>query len=154
MWKLSGHGCAISKLDVMSFQVVLLFLILFVLFQFSNYHLSVLHQCRSCVHWNPKPHSYPLCRYIYKVNMFVYTVVSWKSPYGQSTLQAHLRRTGHPFVFSHSTTKQCPCHVYSDSMPSKQTTRQTITHNRTNISFKVKAWQHHVTVTIGVRHIN
>ena len=157
MWKLSGHGCAISKLDVMSFPVVLMFLILFFLFQFSNEHLSVLHKCRSCVHWNPKPHSYLLCRYIYKVNMFVYTVVLWKSAHGQSTLHAHQKRSGHPFMFSNLTTKERPCHVYSDSMPSKQITRQTITHNRTTSSFKVKAWRHtthHVTTTISVHCIS
>ena len=64
--------------------------------------------------------------------MFVYTVVSWKSAHGQNTLQAHQRRSGHPFVFSHLTTKEGPCHVYRDLMPSKQITRQKIKHNRTS----------------------
>ena len=40
------------------------------------------------------------------------------------------------------TTKECPCHVYSDSMPLRQIIGQTITDNRTTSSFKVESWWH------------
>ena len=32
-------------------------------------------------------------------------------------------------LLTHSTTKECSCHVYSDSMPSKQINGQIITYN-------------------------
>ena len=45
-------------------------------------------------------------------------------------------------MFPHLTTKEHPCHIYSDSMPSKQIIIQTIMYHRATSSFKVKAWRH------------
>ena len=41
-------------------------------------------------------------------------------------------------VFPHLTMKECPCHVYSDSMPPKQITIQNIRYNGATSGFKVK----------------
>ena len=42
----------------------------------------------------------------------------------------------------HLTTKECPCHVYSDLMPLKQIIGQTITYCGTTSAFKVESWWH------------
>ena len=72
----------------------------------------------------------------------LHTVVSWKSPHGWSTLHCQKGRWALFWVFSHLTMKQCPCHVYSDLIPSKQTTGQTLMYNRAAGSFIVKPWQY------------
>ena len=38
-----------------------------------------------------------------------------------------------------ASTKERPCHVYSDSMPTKQITGQTIMHNEATSGFEVKS---------------
>ena len=45
-------------------------------------------------------------------------------------------------VFPHLTTKECPCHVYSNSMPLKQTIGQTVMCDGTTSSFEVESWWH------------
>ena len=51
----------------------------------------------------------------------IHTIVSQKSAHGWSTLQVCQRGGWALFsVFWHLTTKECPCHVSSDSMPLKQ----------------------------------
>ena len=61
------------------------------------------------------------------------TVVSRKSVHGWSTLHKSAKKGGVGALVSvsHLTTKEHPCHVYSDSMPSKQIIGQTITYNGT-----------------------
>ena len=58
------------------------------------------------------------------------TVASRKRGHGWSTLQVRRREGWAPFecMFPQLTTKERPCHVYSDLMPSKQITGQTITY--------------------------
>ena len=46
---------------------------------------------------------------------------------------------GHSFAFI-ITTKERPCHVYSDSMPSKQIIGQTIMYNGNTSCFEVESW--------------
>ena len=71
------------------------------------------------------------------------TVVSRKGAHGQSILQV-CQRGGWVFlrVFPHLTTKEHPCHVYSDWMPLKWIIGQTITDNGTTSGFEVKSWRH------------
>ena len=45
-------------------------------------------------------------------------------------------------VFLYLTTKECPCHVYSDLMPLKQIIGQTVTYNGTISGFEVESWRH------------
>ena len=68
------------------------------------------------------------------------TVVSWKSANGRSTVQISQRGGWALFwVFLHLTTKECPCHVHSYLIPSKQ---QTATYNGITSGFQVKFWRH------------
>ena len=69
------------------------------------------------------------------------TVVSQKSAaHGRSTLQV-CKRGGWALcrVVPHLTTKERPCHVYSNSMPSRQIIGQTITCHRTTSGFEVES---------------
>ena len=73
------------------------------------------------------------------VETVTYTVVSRKSAHGQSTLQVCQRGGWALFrVALHLTTKERPCHVYSDLMPSKQIIGQTITYNEATASVAFK----------------
>ena len=45
-------------------------------------------------------------------------------------------------AFVYSTSKEPPCHVYSDSMSSKQITAQTVTYNEATSGFKVMFRRH------------
>ena len=68
------------------------------------------------------------------------TVVLQKSAHWWSTLQVCQRGWWAIFrVVPHLNTKECPCHVYSDSMPSKQKTGQAIICNGTTNGFKVQS---------------
>jgi len=83
---------------------------------------------------------------------YVHTIVSLKSAHEWSTLQV-CQRGGWVFfrVFPHLTKKECPCHIYSDLMPSKQIIGQAITHNGATSSFEVctqHSEPHHVTMTM------
>ena len=108
-------------------------------------HLSILHKCRSCVHWNPKQlssvqiHRYSKC-------VCTYCSLAKERPWAEHLTRPSKKGVVLFWVFLHSTTKERPCHVYSDLMPSKQITRQTLTHNRTNSGFKAKAWWHNYTL--------
>ena len=48
-------------------------------------------------------------------------------------------KVGAPSNVSYLTMKERPCHVYSDSMPSKQIIGQTVTYNGTTTDFEVKS---------------
>ena len=72
-----------------------------------------------------------------------YTVVSWKSAHGWSTLQVCQRGGWALFrLFSHLTTKEHPRHVYSNLKPSEQIIERKITYNGTTSSFEVESWRH------------
>ena len=78
-----------------------------------------------------------------------YTIVLWKSANGRSTLQVCQRWGGRSFdCFA----RECPCHVYSDSMPSKQITGKTVKYNRIISGFKVKSWRHTTLGTAPFHH--
>ena len=66
------------------------------------------------------------------------TVVLQKSMYGRS------RNLGERCFecFCIQPWRATPCHIYSDSMPSKQIIGKTVTNNWTTNSFKVESWQH------------
>ena len=83
----------------------------------------------------PHPFGNHLC-IIYYV---LHTIVSQKSARGWSTLHKSAKEgVGALLSVAHLTTKECSCHVYSDSMPLKQITRQTIMYKGTTSGFRVK----------------
>ena len=62
-----------------------------------------------------------------------FTVVSRKSAHERNTLQVcQSRRWVLFWVFRHLTTKERPCHVYSDLIPSKQIVRQIVEYKEIN----------------------
>ena len=74
-------------------------------------------------------------------------LVSRKSTHGQSTLQISQTQGYTLFrVSPHLTTKEHPCHVYSDLTTSKQITGQNITYNGTTTGTQ-HCERHHVTVS-------
>lgn len=63
-----------------------------------------------------------------------------KERHGWSTLQIlSKRRVDALSNVSTFNVKECPCHVYSDSMPSMYIIGQTVTYNETTSSFEVKS---------------
>ena len=72
-----------------------------------------------------------------------YQVVSWKRAHGWSTLQVCQRGEWALFrLFTHLTTKEPPCHVYSDLKPLKQIIGHKITYNVITSGFEVESWWH------------
>ena len=85
-----------------------------------------------------------LCTYVLSKGAYFkkesITVVSLKSAHGWSTLQVCQRRGWVLFqLFPHLTTKEHPCHVYSDSKPSKQIIEHKTTYHEITSAFKVES---------------
>ena len=129
----------------LKFQVVLVFLILFFLFQFSNEHLRVYCTNAEAVYTRIQSLTVIFCAdiHIQSEHVCLYCSLIKEWPWTERPWTEHLISLSKKewasfrvFPFNHKT---MPCHVYSDLMPSKQITRQTITYNRTNSDLKVKA---------------
>ena len=69
------------------------------------------------------------------------TIVSRRSTHGGGAPYKSVKEgDGHSFeCFRILSSKECPCHVESDLMPSKQIIGQTITYNGTTNGFEVKS---------------
>ena len=60
-------------------------------------------------------------------------------PWAEHLTSLPKRGVGALSSVSHLTTKECPCHVYSNLMPLKQTIGQTVMYNGTISSFEVES---------------
>ena len=97
-----------------------------------NVHVSLLQLTFSEAYISTGPHK----EHSSKLGMFLYHSL----PHGRSTLQVCQRRGWVLFrLFPYLTTKEHPCHVYSEL---KQIIGHKITYNGITNGFEVKSWQH------------
>ena len=98
---------------------------------------------------------------IYYIHNFVATLIIYHSLAKKHPRAEHLTSLSKSgwtlfWVFPHFTTKQHPCRVSHNSMPSKQiigqTIGQTITFSRATSGFKVKSWRHTTLSTAQCKH--